>query len=852
VNRQEREERDARPEPERTPQPESPAPRAPAVNRVLAMQRGLGNAAVSAMLARNGTSPPAAPVAGPAVTHHTRAELEAMTLSDFETFAQAQADWASEPGRPASDPPLDPAFKQKLRNLLEFAREDAGGVRPVLSGCGDMTVHDLIGTGLTTVVRNKLRSYSQAVAQAPDVTVELQPITDVARAQVLGEAIHKLEGMQGKGVAKAICQPCNGVPDPLGALIASGHLDDFVTYVRRAHPLIEAPGMEIDSYIALRNEGVDPLHYMGRLPDVRNFHRFQKAALDAAVLNRRHRAKDKPLFLILHSNFDHNGAFHRDPNLTAVLTDARHLALLIEGKETLAEISGELHGLATTYGQHNQISQVMFAGHGNTNVIQLAGTMDTAALDAGDGIEESERNQAITSRPGATADTDALMHELLANMASDGSARIVLNGCLTASQAVRGPLDPDPVKAAHQVQAAIGAQPSLANYLTTAAAASSVTVRGANASFDQVSLMDPSGNLDIVAAGGADPMLTAPKIDYVRTGNEPQGALRAVLEVWTADRLATPQTTAAIDAVNNRLHTQAASPNWDPTLILTLYGIVSANPDNAELIRQLGVCSGSVSELVHDNQCRVDKLASMPGPQVGTIFTGLSPTTRWTGTPSIRLVALQRWLREEPAKKADFLTELSGFTCNAAKKYVDLPALGTKLAEMLPVADAPHATDGQLKLALLGARPGNVDATCRDFLRAVVGAGSGFPPALGIDTKLGGMGTQADVEIAIGVRGPAATPPSGSTTPAAPPMNVDLDRDGTNDFRVDPITRRGAVTATTLNVRERPDMSARILDGLARGTPINLIGTSGDWYAIEHSPGTAFVHKDWVDLRTQL
>jgi hypothetical protein len=852
VNRQEREERDAQPEPERSPQSAAPAPQAPAVNRVLAMQRGLGNAAVSAMLARNGTSPPAAPAAGPSVTHHTRAELDAMTLTEFESFAEAQADWASEPGRPASDPPLDAAFKQKLRNLLEFAREDAGGVRPVLSGCGDMTVHDLVATGLTTVVRNKLRSYAQAVAQAPDVTVELQPITDVARAQVLGDAIHKLEGMQGKGVAHAICQPCNGVPDPLGALIASGHLDDFIAYVRRARPLIEAPGMEIDSYLALRSEGADPLHYLGRLRDVRNFHRFEKAALDAAVRNRAYHRKDKPLFLILHSNFDHNGAFHRDPNMTAVMTDARHLALLIEGKETLGEISGELHDLAHDYGQHNQISQVMFAGHGNANVIQLAGTMDRAALDAGDEIEASERNEAITSRPGATTETDALMHELLANMATDGSARIVLNGCLTASQAVPGPLDPDPVKAAHQVQAAIGAQPNLTKYLNDAAAASHVTVRGANASFDQVSLMDASGNLDIVAAGGADPMLTAPKIDYIRAGNEPQGALRAVLEVWQADRLATPPGTSAIDAVNNRIHTQAASPGWDPTLILTLYGIVSANPDNAELIRRLGVCSGSVSEMVHDNQCRVDKLASMPGPQVGTIFTGLSPTTRWTGTPSIRLVALQRWLHEEAAKKTDFLTELSGFTCNAAKKYVDLAALGTKLGEMLPVADAPHATNGQLKLALLGARPGSVDPVCRDFLRAVVGTGSGFPAALGIDTLLGGMGTQTDVEIAIGVRGPAATPPSGSTTPAAPPMNVDLDRDGTNDFRVDPITRRGAVTAHRLNVRERPDLAAAILDALPRGAPINLIGTSGDWYAIEHSPGTAFVHKDWVDLRTQL
>jgi hypothetical protein len=114
------------------------------------------------------------------------------------------------------------------------------------------------------------------------------------------------------------------------------------------------------------------------------------------------------------------------------------------------------------------------------------------------------------------------------------------------------------------------------------------------------------------------------------------------------------------------------------------------------------------------------------------------------------------------------------------------------------------------------------------------------------------MSTTADVEVAIGVRGPAATPPGGGGGPAAPPLNVDLDRDGVNDFRVEPITRRGAVTATRLNVRERPDLTATVLDGLPRGAPINLVGTSGDWFAIEHRPGTGFVHKDWVDLQTQL
>ena len=50
------------------------------------------------------------------------------------------------------------------------------------------------------------------------------------------------------------------------------------------------------------------------------------------------------------------------------------------------------------------------------------------------------------------------MKTLFANMANDPNSRIVLNGCLTASQQVSGPLDPDPNKAAAQVAAAVKAR----------------------------------------------------------------------------------------------------------------------------------------------------------------------------------------------------------------------------------------------------------------------------------------------------------------------------------------------------------------------------------------------------------
>jgi hypothetical protein len=80
--------------------------------RVLAMQRGAGNAAVSAALGGRRLNRVGAPVvappapASPPAGHRTQAQLDAMTLADFNTYAEGQADWASEPGRPAATPPL--------------------------------------------------------------------------------------------------------------------------------------------------------------------------------------------------------------------------------------------------------------------------------------------------------------------------------------------------------------------------------------------------------------------------------------------------------------------------------------------------------------------------------------------------------------------------------------------------------------------------------------------------------------------------------------------------------------------------------------------------------------------------
>ena len=70
------------------------APRTPTAD-VMALQRTAGNRAVAAMLSR--APGPVAPVVPDpraiAAEEHTVAELEAMTLEEFHSYTERQADW---------------------------------------------------------------------------------------------------------------------------------------------------------------------------------------------------------------------------------------------------------------------------------------------------------------------------------------------------------------------------------------------------------------------------------------------------------------------------------------------------------------------------------------------------------------------------------------------------------------------------------------------------------------------------------------------------------------------------------------------------------------------------------------
>ncbi|MFQ5675638.1 MAG: SH3 domain-containing protein [bacterium] len=63
-----------------------------------------------------------------------------------------------------------------------------------------------------------------------------------------------------------------------------------------------------------------------------------------------------------------------------------------------------------------------------------------------------------------------------------------------------------------------------------------------------------------------------------------------------------------------------------------------------------------------------------------------------------------------------------------------------------------------------------------------------------------------------------------------------------------PITLKGQVTATTLNVRDRPNTAGNKIGTLAKGALIDILEEHGDWLEIGFNDESAFVHGDFVDL----
>ena len=769
-------------------------------------------------------------------------DLLGMSLSQLDRYANRQADWASSPN-------LSPAVRDQVRALLRLAR---GGDGVVIDGSGSFTVQDLVNNNVGQGGGGdaNMLCYSQAASinrSKPTVNIE-SPAANVAEALTWGDALGKLEaGVGGLIIEQVIKQ--NGTYENLKDLVAQGAVDDFIQYYTVVQPNLDARnGREIVSYLAFRAEGCDPAAYKAALPEVRNLHRFTKTALDGIITNKSAPKGDLPLTIVLQSNLDHNGAFHRDPFLDAVITRANNVTLVVEGGATLAAFSSQLAPLAQRYKNDGKVDQVMINGHGNAQMMELGGANAVGQNSAGDQIYGKLSNEPLTVHPAHPAqkhqDTEQLIDAILDLMENDPDTRIVLNACLTASNSVSAPLRSDtPGHTQEDIRNAIAANPSLATAVAMRAQArgkGQVDVRGANASFGQVGLLDGSDKIDIVSA--RDPKLTSPKEEYAREGEEPTGVLRALVEVWGTDR------TKAAQAVQWRLANHAGG-QWNHVVVRSLYEVIDNHPDDGVLINTLVGTAGALGHLLSRSECGVGKLdGKVPLAHMDDIFSTLETFGLWAHADLfyLRAVVYQVWMAQSGGKKASFLATLggAGLTTRDAAGFVDLAYVTPLLDNALLPTPAPSpAPRGPMLLALLFMvrQRAGAPAACKAFLQSVA-VGNDFPANANVGSILAGATVQSVLENA------GIVPASGAVAPvhgapvggAAPETNLAPTGSQFNSLVVESVTLRGTLRGQA-DALDKPGGDA--VGSIASGTRLHVIGKARGtkWGFFFDTPNTEYL-----------
>ena len=757
-----------------------------------------------------------------AATHHTAAQIQSMTVDELLAYTNRQADWSTQ----LSDPD-----KTELQNFHVRLRQNPH----IATGAGPMTVHDV----RACPDQATFEKYCHACHDAASVpTSRIDPVNTVAEALQLGHALTRLDNAVGGARLNVI-----GNDKWIKELVSQHRVDDFAQYVEQCDPILQARATEEQGEIAsfLKHPPFLWMVYKATVLHVRNYHRFEAVALLTLAGNWTDTSKARPLTLILHTPLDHNAAFHHDPALTATITNANNLTLMIEGATSLAGASSLLQPIAHQYGQHGRIDQVMLAGHGESRALDIAGdaTMGTDAQGNPEVQEHFDDVDLDGNRPA----TEAFFRELLNNMDPAGRRRILLNGCLTASNDV-WVNDSAATPAEQQIQNQLNSSPNLVRWLgdfATHEGFAGMNVMGANASFGRgVEFIDAATGDLSMSDPGYDPALTADKVTYIRQGHEPLGVIRALVEEWEnpAGAASTPAWLTAVDA-------RLASPqnDWDNVVIQTAFTIIKASYQSSPgAIRRLGNDCGNLSEAYFSNEARVPLLSGLLPAHRGAFFAALQASGDWPAEEDFGgLVILQIWQSFDASKQSDLLALLGTKTTGAVSEVMSYGRLGNAaVGAMAPVADASSPSDGQLVLTLGCVNSSTPNQSAKQFLRAAA-SGNSFPVALStrIRAKLTD-GSETEILQRIGL---ADVSNSGGQVDA----NVDADGDGTNETFVDATARNGTIAnCSLLNVRRSPRMGNNILGTMHRGDAVHVYGMSRNWCAVQFAGTTGYIYKRFV------
>jgi hypothetical protein len=768
-----------------------------------------------------------------------------LAIRDLDAYVTGQADWFSEPT-------FAPADRDAVWKILLMLREGPH----MLTGLGALETGAIAALGPADL--SKLKKYAQCFNPALQTVQLTTAATTMARALELGQAIVDLEAFVPKPVLRVVI-PESG----LLYLVDKKKIADFKKYYATHSPTLETPA-EWPHVQDLLVEGV--AKYASLAGFVADLHIFTPAGRQRLVANVADKSRSKPVMLILMSATDWNTAFMQAANLEGAITNNKNLAIVVQGPASLGAATGMVNKVADDYGQQTKsldwsgwpprvvtskgkLGQVVIAGHGSDQSVEMA-SPGTGASASADNRNVSYDEAGINSgNPGAG--TEALIDAVISRM-DPKDANVVFAGCLVGSHEIPAGTDLSGGSAAAQteLQKQLKAHPNLRDYVEARMKLAGVTgtVQAANGS-------TTFSSFNVNAAGKAqlsnpdDPHIGGTKLQYVQTGVEPEGVLRAILECFADPAIGPTKVTA-------EMRTRAAAlkgvTEWWQAI--THLGLELCMPPagsdvNAATVldvshRIAGWFFGGWAEMIG-----VQAMANSTRPaEVATVFPAIMATD--TATEDFLNVGGRiAWMQHDAAQAAPMMAAL---TASSLKRETFKPLLARgiidpKLATLLPVG-AP--TKGQLILALTIAVDDGVamPAPVKTFLRAAAGGKttSTFPAALGVGPLIA-PSSEISVLEAIGLAPKSAPSASSGSAPVVVDGNVDANHNKTNETYVTVAPREAKVNVGTLNVRREASVSSKIIDTVSSGDTVRVMGeTMSGWSFIDHDGKTGFVYSKFI------
>jgi hypothetical protein len=736
-----------------------------------------------------------------------------ITFPQFQSYIAQQADWFVEPTLTGPD-------RARLWDLANLKEQTAGLAKLMLAELVAAAPADLVA----------IKAYAAGSAAAAQTVRITKPAPTVARAIELGKAMIDLVYVPGPVLRVCIEQAT------LEKLVDGHLLPVLKDYFARFKPTIENPD-EQAPLLALLGTGLAP--YAPLVGWIHDLHAFTSLTLTTLAANVTNTSRSKPVLLILHSGLDWNTAFLQASNLQDAVTNGANLALVLQGATSLAEETARVDKIADDYGQKpspgakGRLGQVVFAGHGQATTVEQA-TPGTGAKSRGDQTVEYDEEDLS---PKALGDASYTLIDKVLTRMDPADARVVFAGCLVGSHDVADSPDlADPKKAAKAINDSIKANPNLADLVKQRMKALKVkgTVVAANAStqFDRFNV-DLAGKAQMSSPD--DPAIAGSKAEYVQTGVEPEGAMRAALETWADPKFGPTWTT---NKMRKHVADVAASKDWDISLTRTAFKLAlpASGNVNPQVINDLAHRVGDWGETGWIDSADPAGLARAVKPaEAPVVYPVMLVSDQVAGFPDLTTVVQEAWMSVDASHTASFRAALDATTLtrNKLTTLLDDSLINPKLATLLPTPSPAAPSQGQLRLALAIAvkRGSGMPAEVKTFLVGAAGGSTttSFPAALGVPALLDGA-SELEILRNVGLA-PGAQPDN---------ANVDVDQDKTNETFVAVDPHQVTIVAPK-DARAKPDATAPVLAGLTPGMTVQVVGASGTWTVVDVGGKIGFV-----------